>query len=85
MGLLWTVIIGLVVGALAKFVTPGNQNMGLLFTALLGIGGSVLATYLGQLLGLYEAGQGAGFIGAVVGAVLILYIYGRTRGATAAG
>jgi len=85
MGFIWTIIIGFVIGVVAKFVMPGNQNMGLVITTLLGIAGSVVATFLGQALGLYEAGQGAGFIGAVVGALVILYIYGRTRGATAAG
>lgn len=79
MGFIWTIIIGFVVGVVAKFVTPGKENMGLLITTLLGIAGSVLASFLGQAFGLYQAGEGAGFIGAVVGAVLILFIYGRMR------
>jgi uncharacterized membrane protein YeaQ/YmgE (transglycosylase-associated protein family) len=80
MGILWTIIIGLVVGLLAKFLHPGKENMGLIMTTLLGIGGSLLATYAGQAVGFYQAGQGAGFIGAVVGAVVILVIYGMIKG-----
>jgi uncharacterized membrane protein YeaQ/YmgE (transglycosylase-associated protein family) len=79
LSLLWTVIIGLIAGALAKFLMPGKDPGGIIVTTLLGIGGAVLATYLGQFLGLYRAGQGAGFIGAVVGAVLILGVFRLVR------
>lgn len=84
MGLLWTLLIGLLVGVVAKFIHPGRDNLGLIVTMLLGIAGSMVATFLGQALGLYQAGQPAGFIGAVLGAVLLLWIYGRMRGGRAA-
>ncbi|MCB1960253.1 MAG: GlsB/YeaQ/YmgE family stress response membrane protein [Rhodocyclaceae bacterium] len=77
MSILWAVLVGLVVGVLAKFLHPGKENLGLVMTALLGIAGSMVASFGGQLLGIYHAGQGAGFIGAVVGAVLILFVYSR--------
>ena len=76
MGIIGTIIIGLIVGLIARFLKPGNDSMGWIMTILLGIGGSLLATYGGQALGLYEAGEGAGFIGAVVGAIILLVIYG---------
>lgn len=84
MGLLWTLLVGLLVGVVAKFIHPGRDNLGLIVTMLLGIAGSMVATFLGQALGLYQAGQPAGFIGAVLGAVLLLWIYGRMRGGRAA-
>jgi uncharacterized membrane protein YeaQ/YmgE (transglycosylase-associated protein family) len=77
MGLLWTIIIGFVVGVLAKFLHPGRDNMGFIMTTLLGIAGAFVATFIGQATGMYEAGQGAGFIGATIGAILILFVYGR--------
>lgn len=81
MGIIGTIIIGLIVGLIARFLKPGNDSMGWIMTILLGIGGSLLATYGGQALGFYEAGQGAGFIGAVIGAIVLLVIYGMvTRG-----
>ncbi len=80
MGLIWTIIIGFVVGVVAKFVHPGRENMGYVVTTLLGIGGAFVATYLGQAIGWYQAGQGAGFIGATLGAILILLVYGRFVG-----
>ena len=80
MGLIWTIIVGFVVGVLAKFIHPGRENMGFLLTTLLGIGGAFAATYLGQAIGWYQAGQGAGFIGATVGAIIILWIYGMVVG-----
>ena len=76
MGIIGTILIGFLVGVIARFLKPGDQPMGWIITILLGIGGSLLATYGGQALGIYRAGQGAGFIGAVVGAVIILAIYG---------
>ena len=76
MGIIGTIIIGLIVGLIARFLKPGNDSMGWIMTILLGIGGSLLATYGGQALGLSEAGDGAGFIGAVVGAIILLVIYG---------
>ena len=77
MGFIWTIIIGFIVGVVAKFVHPGRDNMGFIMTTLLGIAGAFLATYLGQAIGWYQAGQGAGFIGGVVGALVLLFIYGR--------
>jgi len=80
MHLIWTILVGLVVGIVAKLFHPGRENMGFIMTTLLGVGGSLLATYAGQAAGLYAAGQAAGFIGAVIGAVVILVIYGLIKG-----
>ncbi|GAC1033996.1 GlsB/YeaQ/YmgE family stress response membrane protein [Pseudomonas sp. No.21] len=79
MGLIGTIFIGLIVGLVARFLKPGDDSMGWIWTILLGIGGSVAATYGGQALGIYHAGEGAGFIGAVVGAVILLVIYGAIK------
>ncbi len=79
MGLIGTIFIGLIVGLVARFLKPGDDSMGWIWTILLGIGGSVAATYGGQALGIYRAGEGAGFIGAVVGAVILLVIYGAIK------
>ncbi len=75
MSLLWTILIGLIVGIIAKFLMPGKDPGGFIITTLLGIGGSLIATYAGQALNLYEAGEPAGFIGAVIGAMLLLLLY----------
>ena len=77
--MLWTIVIGLVAGMLAKLLMPGKDPGGIIITILLGIGGSVLANFLGSLLGLYQQGERAGLIASVVGAVLILAIYRRLR------
>lgn len=79
--LLWELIIGLVVGAVAKFLMPGKDPGGIWITMIIGIAGSILATYLGQAIGWYHAGQGAGFIMSVVGAVVLLLIYRVIKGA----
>ena len=78
MSIIWTIIIGFVAGIVAKFLHPGSSNepSGFILTAALGIVGSFVATYLGQAVGWYEAGQGAGFIASIVGAVLILLVWG---------
>jgi uncharacterized membrane protein YeaQ/YmgE (transglycosylase-associated protein family) len=77
MGILWTILIGFIAGLVAKFIVPGNREpSGFILTTILGVVGAVLATYLGQALGWYEAGEGAGFIGAIVGAVIVLLIWG---------
>ena len=81
--LLWELIIGLVVGAVAKFVMPGKDPGGIWITMIIGIAGSILATYIGQAIGWYQAGQGAGFIVSVVGAVVLLLIYRVIKGAAA--
>ena len=83
MGIIWTIIIGLLAGIVAKLLMPGKDPGGFIITILLGIAGAFVATYLGQAIGWYEAGQGAGFIGAVVGAVLILIAYRMIRGRSA--
>jgi uncharacterized membrane protein YeaQ/YmgE (transglycosylase-associated protein family) len=81
MSILWTIIIGFVAGIIAKFVMPGdNEPAGFVMTTILGIVGAVVATYLGQSIGWYHAGEGAGLIGAVVGAVIVLVIYGMVAG-----
>jgi uncharacterized membrane protein YeaQ/YmgE (transglycosylase-associated protein family) len=76
MGIIWTIIIGFLAGVVAKFLHPGRENMGFIMTTILGIVGAVVATFIGKAVGWYEPGQGAGFIGAVVGAILLLIIYG---------
>jgi uncharacterized membrane protein YeaQ/YmgE (transglycosylase-associated protein family) len=83
LSLLWEMIIGLVVGVVAKFFMPGKDPGGVWITMIIGIAGSILATYLGQAIGWYQAGQGAGFIMSVVGAILLLLIYRVIRGAMA--
>ncbi len=81
MGLIWTIIIGFVAGIIAKFIMPGdNEPSGFILTTILGIVGAFVATWLGQALGWYRAGEGAGLIGSVVGAVIILAIYGFFAG-----
>ena len=79
MGILWTIILGFVIGVLAKVLHPGKENMGFIATVLLGIGGSFLAGILGQALGWYQAGEGAGFLASVLVAIVLLVIYGRLR------
>jgi uncharacterized membrane protein YeaQ/YmgE (transglycosylase-associated protein family) len=81
MGIIWTIIIGFLAGVVAKFIMPGsNEPSGFIMTTILGIVGAFVATFLGQALGWYTAGEGAGFIGAVVGAIIVLLIYGFFAG-----
>ena len=80
MGLIKMIIVGLIVGAIARFVLPGEQKMGWILTILLGIGGSLLAGFVGQALGWYEVGQPAGWIASVLGAVVLLVVVGKLRG-----
>ncbi len=75
MGIIWTILIGFIVGLLAKMLKPGKDPSGFFITAAIGIAGSLLATYGGQALGLYTAGEGAGFLGSLVGAIILLVIY----------
>jgi uncharacterized membrane protein YeaQ/YmgE (transglycosylase-associated protein family) len=76
MGIIWTILIGFVAGLVARALMPGKQAMGFILTAVLGIVGSLIATYLGQAMGWYTAGAGAGFIASVLGALVVLVIYG---------
>jgi uncharacterized membrane protein YeaQ/YmgE (transglycosylase-associated protein family) len=78
---LWTILIGFIAGVLAKLITPGdNEPSGFILTAILGIVGAFVATFLGQALGWYEAGEGAGLIGATVGAIIVLLVWGALAG-----
>jgi uncharacterized membrane protein YeaQ/YmgE (transglycosylase-associated protein family) len=77
MSIIWTIIIGFVAGVIAKFLMPGpNEPSGFILTTILGIIGAFVATWLGQALGWYGPNEGAGFIGAIVGAVIVLAIWG---------
>lgn len=80
MELLWIAIIGLIAGALAKAIMPGRDPGGMIVTMLLGVAGAMLGTFLGRAVGWYEPGEGAGFIAAIVGALLILFVYRQLRG-----
>jgi uncharacterized membrane protein YeaQ/YmgE (transglycosylase-associated protein family) len=81
MGIIWTIIIGFVAGVIAKFIMPGdNEPSGFILTTILGIVGAFVATYLGQALSWYRPGEGAGLIGAVVGAIIVLFVYGLVAG-----
>ncbi len=84
MGILWTIILGFVIGVLAKVLHPGKENMGFIATVVLGIAGSFLAGVIGQFLGWYRAGEGAGFIASVIVAVLLLAVYGKLSGGQSA-
>jgi uncharacterized membrane protein YeaQ/YmgE (transglycosylase-associated protein family) len=79
--IIWTIIIGFVAGVIAKLITPGkNEPSGFILTTILGIVGAFVATWLGQALGWYRPGEGAGLIGAVVGAIIVLLIWGAVAG-----
>ena len=81
MSIVWTIIIGFVAGVIAKFIMPGeNEPSGFILTSILGIVGAFVASFLGQALGWYQPGEGAGLIGAVVGAIIVLVIYGMIAG-----
>ena len=79
MHIIWTILIGFVAGLVAKMLTPGKDPSGFFITAAIGIAGSLIATYVGQAVGWYQAGESAGFIGAVVGAIVLLVIYHLIR------
>jgi uncharacterized membrane protein YeaQ/YmgE (transglycosylase-associated protein family) len=79
MHIIWTILIGFVAGLVAKMLTPGKDPSGFFITAAIGIAGSLIATYVGQAVGWYQAGESAGFIGAVVGAIVLLAIYHLIR------
>jgi len=83
MSILWTILIGFVVGVIAKFIMPGDSSYepkGFILTTILGIVGAFVSTYLGQAVGWYRAGESAGFIGGIVGAVIVLAIYALIAG-----
>ena len=79
MSILGTLLIGLIAGLVARMLKPGNDGMGWIMTAVLGVAGSFVASYLGAALGLYAPGQAAGFIASVIGAILILVIWGMLK------
>ena len=75
LGWLWAAIIGLVAGAIAKFIMPGRDPGGIFVTMLIGVAGALLASFIGRQLGWYGQGEGAGFIGAIIGAIILLALY----------
>jgi uncharacterized membrane protein YeaQ/YmgE (transglycosylase-associated protein family) len=75
MSIIWTILIGFVAGLVARAIKPGDDSAGFIVTTLIGIAGSLIATYVGQAMGWYTAGQGAGFIASVIGAIVLLFIY----------
>ena len=79
MGILWTIILGFVIGVMAKLLHPGKDNMGFIATVLLGIGGSFLAGAVGQDMGWYQAGEGAGVIVSGIASILLLVMFGKIR------
>ncbi|WP_119966212.1 GlsB/YeaQ/YmgE family stress response membrane protein [Simplicispira lacusdiani] len=80
MSVIGSLLIGLVVGFIARAIKPGDDSLGWIMTALLGVAGSFLASYAGQALGWYQAGEAAGFIASVLGAVVLLVVYGLVKG-----
>ncbi len=80
MSIIWTIIIGLIVGIVAKFLMPGRDPGGFVITAIIGIVGSVIATFLGQSLGFYRPGESAGFIASVLGSIILLFLYRMVTG-----
>ena len=85
MGIIWTIVLGFVIGVIAKLFHPGKEDMGFLMTVGLGIAGSLLAGVIGQFLGWYQAGEGAGFIMSVICAILLLLVYGKIKASRGKG
>lgn len=79
MSILWTILIGFIVGLLARALKPGNDQLGFILTTVVGVGGALLATFIGQALGWYQAGENAGFLAALVGAIVLLVIVSALR------
>ncbi len=79
MSIIGTIIIGFIVGLIARLLHPGRDGIGIILTTVLGIAGAMLATYGGQFFGFYRADEPAGFIGAIVGAIIILFVFTRLR------
>jgi uncharacterized membrane protein YeaQ/YmgE (transglycosylase-associated protein family) len=82
MGIIGTIIVGLIVGALARFLLPGEQKMGWILTCLLGIAGSMIAGFVGQSMGWYTVGQPAGWIASVIGAIVLLFLVTKLKGSS---
>ncbi|RPI45833.1 MAG: GlsB/YeaQ/YmgE family stress response membrane protein [Betaproteobacteria bacterium] len=80
MGIIWTIVLGFVIGVMAKLLHPGKDNMGFLMTIGLGITGAFVAGIVGEALGWYKAGEGAGFSASVIAAIVILFIYSKIKG-----
>ena len=80
MSIIWTILIGFVVGVVAKFLMPGRDPGGFIITVLIGIAGSFIASYLGRAMGWYQLGESAGFIAAVLGSIILLFIYRMIAG-----
>ena len=85
LSLLGTIIVGLIVGAIARFLLPGEQKMGWILTCLLGIGGAFIARFIGQAMNWYQPGEAAGWIASVVGAIVLLFVVDKVRGASGGG
>lgn len=79
MGIISMIVVGFIVGLLARAIMPGEQKLGIILTVLLGIVGSIVAGYLGGALGFYQPGEGAGWIGSIIGALIVLFVYGLIR------
>lgn len=77
--LIWTIVIGFIVGLMARAIKPGDDKLGIVMTSLLGIAGAFIASFLGKTLGWYAEGEPAGFIAAVVGAIILLFVYGMLK------
>lgn len=80
MGIIWTIVLGFVIGVIAKLLHPGKENMGFIMTIVLGVAGSFVAGIVGEAIGWYRAGEGAGFIASVIAAIVLLAIYGKIKG-----
>jgi uncharacterized membrane protein YeaQ/YmgE (transglycosylase-associated protein family) len=81
MGVIWTIVLGFIIGVIAKLLHPGKENMGFIMTIVLGVAGALVAGVIGEAIGWYKAGEGAGFIASVIVAVILLVIYGKIKGA----
>lgn len=79
MGIIWTILIGFVVGLIARAIKPGDDSAGFIVTTIIGVLGALGATYVGQALGWYHAGEGAGFIASLIGAVILLVVWGLVK------
>lgn len=79
LSILWTILIGFVVGLIARAIKPGDDKLTLLWTMVLGVGGALVAKYVGQAMGWYSEGEPAGFIASVVFAIVLLFVYGAVK------